>query len=56
MLMIFRAGTEEYISRDVYNNQDGNLPCEPSLYGERPQGYIGLVPRLRFNALCTTNK
>uniref|UniRef100_A0A6C0BNN0 Uncharacterized protein n=1 Tax=viral metagenome TaxID=1070528 RepID=A0A6C0BNN0_9ZZZZ len=42
-----RSQEEQIALRDVFNNQDGNLPCEPSLYGERPQGYFGLVPRLR---------
>jgi len=42
-----RAQSEALTFRDLYNNQDGNFPCERSLYGEAPQGYIGLVPRLR---------
>jgi len=36
-------------SRDVYNNRDGELPLEQGFAREQPHGYIGYVPRIRFN-------
>jgi len=35
--------------RDLYNNRNGDLVVEPSLNGERPAGFFGLVPRFRAN-------
>jgi hypothetical protein len=37
-----------YASRDIYNNKDGDLVVEPSMYGDKPQGMFGLVPRTRY--------
>jgi len=37
-----------YTSRDIYNNKNGDLCVEPSMYGDKPQGYFGLVPRVRY--------
>lgn len=37
-----------YGKRDIFNNRDGDLPVEPSLNGERPYGFVGLVPRDRY--------
>jgi hypothetical protein len=35
--------------RDLYNNRNGNQVVEPSMIGERPAGFFGLVPRFRTN-------
>jgi hypothetical protein len=43
-----RKQMELYASRDLYNNKDGDQVVEPSMYGEKPQGYVGLVPRNRI--------
>lgn len=40
---------KQFASRDIYNNQDGNQVVEPSMYGDKPQGYFGLVPRVRYS-------
>lgn len=38
---------KNYAKRDLYNNRNGDQPCERSI-GERPYGYVGLVPRVRI--------
>jgi len=43
-----RKQIELYASRDIYNNKDGDQVVEPSMYGDKPQGYFGLVPRNRI--------
>ena len=35
--------------REMYNNRDGDLPAEQSFAKEQPHGFVGLVPRIRFN-------
>lgn len=42
-----RKQEEEFAARQTFNNRDGTYACDISLHGERPQGYVGLVPRLR---------
>ena len=37
-----------YAKRDVFNNRDGDLPVEPSMNGELPQGFVGYVQRDRY--------
>lgn len=36
------------VSRDLFNNRNGDQVAEPSLYGDKPAGYVGFVPRNRF--------
>jgi hypothetical protein len=43
-----RKQAQMYASRDVFNNRDGNQVVEPSMNGDKPHGYFGLVPRNRF--------
>lgn len=42
-----RENLTKLVSRDIYNNQNGNYPVEWSMNGERPSGMFGYVPRTR---------
>jgi hypothetical protein len=43
-----RDEMQKMVSRDIYNNRDGDYAVEPSMNGDKPQGYIGLVPRNQY--------
>jgi len=43
-----RDDIETRVSRDIYNNRNGDYAVEPSMNGDKPQGYIGFVPRNQF--------
>jgi hypothetical protein len=38
----------QMVSRDIFNNRDGDYSVERGMIGERPKNKFGLVPRLRF--------
>ena len=43
-----RDEMQKMASRDIYNNRNGDYAVEPSMHGDKPQGYFGLVPRNQY--------